>query len=85
MKAALFYGKEDLRIEEVPETSPGRGQVKLRNAYSGICGSDLHFSFFPEAIPWDMHTPHPLTGAALPQILGQEFAGTGAKILIRTT
>ncbi|MET9214708.1 MULTISPECIES: alcohol dehydrogenase catalytic domain-containing protein [unclassified Nocardia] len=80
MKAALFYGKEDLRIEEVPETSPGRGQVKLRNAYSGICGSDLHFYFFPEAIPWDMHTPHPLTGAALPQILGHEFAGTVVEV-----
>lgn len=47
MKAAQFYGKEDLRIDEVSEPSPGPGQVKLRNAYSGICGSDLHVYFFP--------------------------------------
>ncbi|MGW5107470.1 zinc-binding dehydrogenase [Nocardia sp. NPDC004123] len=76
MKAALFYGKEDLRVEEVPDSRPGPGQVKLRNAFAGICGSDLHFYFFPEALPMDLDHPHPLTGATLPQILGHEFAGT---------
>ncbi|AHH19172.1 putative zinc-binding alcohol dehydrogenase [Nocardia nova SH22a] len=80
MKAALFYGKEDVRVEEVPEPGPGPGQVKLRNAYSGICGSDLHFYFFPEALPWDIHRSHPLTGATLPQVLGHEFAGTVVEI-----
>ncbi|MFE6974312.1 hypothetical protein [Streptomyces sp. NPDC057682] len=54
MKAARFYGKEDVRIEEVPEPSPGPGQVKLRNAFAGISGSDLHFYFFPESLPFDL-------------------------------
>ena len=80
MKAAQFYGKEDLRVEEVAEPSPGPGQVKLRNAYSGICGSDLHFYFYPEALPFDLHEPHPLTGACLPQTLGHEFAGTVVEV-----
>lgn len=80
MKAAQFYGKEDLRVEEVPEPSPGPGQVKLHNAYSGICGSDLHFYFYPEALPFDLNEPHPLTGATLPQILGHEFAGTVVEV-----
>ncbi|OHV06211.1 alcohol dehydrogenase catalytic domain-containing protein [Mycobacterium talmoniae] len=80
MKAARLYGKEDLRIEEVPEPTPGPGQVKLRNEYTGICGSDLHYYFFPEALPWDVNEPHPLTGAALPQILGHEFAGTVVEV-----
>ncbi|WP_031466297.1 zinc-binding dehydrogenase [Sciscionella sediminilitoris] len=76
MKAARFHGKEDLRIEEVPEPSPGPGQVKLRNAYAGICGSDLHFYFYPESLPFSLDEPHPLTGATLPQVLGHEFGGT---------
>ncbi|GHE79428.1 alcohol dehydrogenase [Amycolatopsis deserti] len=80
MKAALFYGKEDIRIEEVGEPSPGPGQVKLRNAYSGICGSDLHFYYFPEALPWDVTQAHPLSGATLPQVLGHEFAGTVVEV-----
>ncbi|NKY42604.1 2,3-butanediol dehydrogenase [Nocardia cerradoensis] len=81
MKAALFYGKEDVRIEEVSDPGrPGPGQVKLRNAYSGICGSDLHFYYYPESVPWDVHRSHPLTGATLPQVLGHEFAGTVVEI-----
>lgn len=81
MKAALFFGKEDVRVEEVPEPGrPGPGQVKLHNAFSGICGSDLHFYFFPEALPWDVNQSHPLTGATLPQVLGHEFAGTVVEI-----
>ncbi|MFE6996733.1 alcohol dehydrogenase catalytic domain-containing protein [Microbacterium sp. NPDC057659] len=80
MRAARFYGKEDLRVEEVPEPSPGPGQVKLRNAYAGICGSDLHFYFYPESLPFDPSRPHPLTGASLPQILGHEFSGTVVEV-----
>ncbi|MFF8772167.1 zinc-binding dehydrogenase [Kitasatospora sp. NPDC015120] len=80
MKAARFYGKEDLRVEEVPEPSPGPGQVKLRNAFAGICGSDLHFFFYPESLPFALDEPHPLTGAALPQILGHEFSGTVVEV-----
>lgn len=80
MKAAQFYGKEDLRVEELVEPSPGPGEVKLRNAYSGICGSDLHFFFYPEALPFDLNEPHPLTGACLPQTLGHEFAGTVVEV-----
>ncbi|MGW2846505.1 alcohol dehydrogenase catalytic domain-containing protein [Streptomyces sp. NPDC001274] len=75
MKAARFHGKEDLRIEEVPEPGPGPGQVKPRNAFAGICGSDFYF-FYPEPLPFSLDEPHPLTGAALPQILGHEFSGT---------
>ncbi|MWB98507.1 2,3-butanediol dehydrogenase [Agromyces seonyuensis] len=76
MKAAVFHGAEDLRIEEAPEPTPGPGMVKLRNAYAGICGSDLHVYYAPEAAGLDLEHPHPLTGSTLPQILGHEFAGT---------
>jgi (R,R)-butanediol dehydrogenase/meso-butanediol dehydrogenase/diacetyl reductase len=76
MKAAQFYDREDVRIEEVPEPTPGPGQVKLRNAYAGICGSDLHVYYTPEASGMDFTKPHPLTGTMPPQILGHEFSGT---------
>ncbi|CAH0140874.1 2,3-butanediol dehydrogenase [Microbacterium foliorum] len=76
MKAAQFHAKEDLRIEEVPEPTPGPGQVKLRNAFAGICGSDLHVYYSPGAAGLDFDHPHPVTGSTLPQILGHEFSGT---------
>lgn len=76
MRAAVFHGQEDLRVEDVQEPAPGPGQVKLRNAFSGICGSDLHIYYAPEASGMNYAEPHPITGATLPQILGHEFSGT---------
>lgn len=76
MRAARLYGHQDLRIEDLPEPEPGPGQVLLRNAYTGICGSDLHRYFAPPGAPSRLPDPHPLTGATLPQVLGHEFSGT---------
>jgi L-idonate 5-dehydrogenase len=43
MRAVVIHGKDDLRIEEVATPEPQDGQVRLRMAYAGICGSDLHY------------------------------------------
>ncbi|GIG28173.1 L-idonate 5-dehydrogenase [Cellulomonas marina] len=43
MRALVIHGKDDLRVEEVPTPEAGEGQVRLRMAYGGICGSDLHY------------------------------------------
>lgn len=75
MKAVRFYGKEDLRVEDLAEPAPGPGEVKLRNAYTGICGTDLHVFFTPEASGFDFTQPNELTGADLPQVFGHEFSG----------
>ena len=45
MKAVYIKGKEDLEIAEVPVPEPGPDQVRLKVAYVGICGSDLHYYF----------------------------------------
>jgi (R,R)-butanediol dehydrogenase/meso-butanediol dehydrogenase/diacetyl reductase len=79
MRAARLYGSEDLRVENVDDPTPGPGQVKLKNAYAGICGSDLHMYFGQLPAPEDF-PKHPLTGAGLPQILGHEFSGTVVEI-----
>jgi (R,R)-butanediol dehydrogenase / meso-butanediol dehydrogenase / diacetyl reductase len=74
MLAAVLHDVRDLRLEEVPEPSPRAGQVKIRVAHNGICGSDLKlFEMGLRAAAGD--TPHPLTHYAGPQILGHEFSG----------
>jgi (R,R)-butanediol dehydrogenase / meso-butanediol dehydrogenase / diacetyl reductase len=40
MKAARTYGPFDIRVEDIPEPTPGPGEVKVKIAYCGICGSD---------------------------------------------
>ena len=42
MKQAVYHGLKDIRVEEVTEPCPGRGEVKVKVKYCGICGSDLH-------------------------------------------
>ncbi len=73
MRAAVFYGREDLRLESVPEPQPGPGEVKLRVLYNGICGSDL-LEYYDGPVT-TRTTPHPLTGIANPVILGHELCG----------
>ncbi|WP_267554219.1 L-idonate 5-dehydrogenase [Rhizobium rhizogenes] len=43
MKAIVAHAAKDLRIEDYPEEEPGTGEVKLRLATGGVCGSDLHY------------------------------------------
>src|SRR5690625_2275307 len=43
MRAVVINGKQDLQVTELPTPEPGEGQVRLRMAYAGICGSDLHY------------------------------------------
>ena len=43
MKAIVIHAAHDLRIEDHPVEVPGPGQVQVRMAMGGICGSDLHY------------------------------------------
>ena len=74
MRAVRFHAARDIRIEDVPEPSGELGprQVLVRPRSVGICGTDLH-EYLAGPIVTSV-APHPLTGAALPQILGHEFA-----------
>ena len=73
MKAAVFYGAKDIRVEQIAEPGDlGPNDVRLKPQYCGICGTDLHeYAMGPIVIP---STPHSLNGSVLPQVLGHEFS-----------
>jgi (R,R)-butanediol dehydrogenase/meso-butanediol dehydrogenase/diacetyl reductase len=73
MRAALYFGRQDLRLTTAPEPEPGAGEVKLRVRYNGICGSDL-LEYYDGPIT-TRNTPHPLTGVQNPVIMGHELCG----------
>ena len=64
MRAALYYGPGDVRLEDIPEPDPGPGSVKVRSLHNGLCGTDLHQYFVG-----------PMSPAALPTVIGHEFSG----------
>ena len=68
MKAAVVYGKNEIRIAEVPRPRPGKGEVVVKVRASGVCATDVK-------ILGGAGTP-----AELPAILGHEVAGTVAEL-----
>ncbi|WP_425288619.1 L-idonate 5-dehydrogenase [Sinorhizobium glycinis] len=42
-RVARLYGPRDLRMEVAEAAEPGEGEVLLKMAAGGICGSDLHY------------------------------------------
>lgn len=42
MKAGVFYGKHDIRIEEIAKPVPKAGEVLVKVMACGICGTDVH-------------------------------------------
>jgi len=66
MKALRWYARKDVRYEDVPEPSPGPGQLKVKVNLAGICGTDLkEYEYGPGMIAVDK----------VPLTLGHEFAG----------
>jgi (R,R)-butanediol dehydrogenase / meso-butanediol dehydrogenase / diacetyl reductase len=74
MRAVRWHGRGDVRVEEVPEAGPpGPHEVRVRVAWCGLCGSDLHeYRSGPFRIPL---RPHPVTGQSAPVVIGHEISG----------
>ncbi len=43
MKAIVIHAPRDLRLEDHEPDQPGPGEVSVRLAMGGVCGSDLHY------------------------------------------
>ncbi|GGH58051.1 2,3-butanediol dehydrogenase [Rothia aerolata] len=75
MKAARFYDRGDIRIEEIEEPVAAAGEVLIKVAWCGICGTDLH-EYLDGPIFCPTHdTPHPISGETAPVTMGHEFSG----------
>ena len=66
MKAVVLHKAGDLRIEERKAGPPGPGEVKVRMAAGGVCGTDLHYF---------NHGGFGTVVLREPMILGHEVAG----------
>ncbi len=67
MKAAVFHGIGDIRVEEVPEPKISDNEVLIKVGAAGICGTDIHFYRGEWAVK-------------APVILGHEFSGSIAEL-----
>ena len=74
MKAARWHGVKDIRVEDIQTPTPGPGEVAIKVAWTGICGSDLHeYLAGPIFVPVDEE--HPLSHDKAPITMGHEYCG----------
>ncbi|MGB6131862.1 MAG: zinc-dependent dehydrogenase [Acidobacteriaceae bacterium] len=66
MRAAVYRGVNDVRVESVPVPAIGAGEVLIRVACCGVCGTDLK----------KIHTG----SHSAPRIFGHEIAGSIAAV-----
>lgn len=68
MRAAVLFGPNDFRIVEKPVPTPGPGEVLVKVAMCGTCGTDLKIQThpFPHQPPFGQFTPgHEWTGTVV--------------------
>jgi (R,R)-butanediol dehydrogenase/meso-butanediol dehydrogenase/diacetyl reductase len=65
MLGACYAGDHQIAIRELDAVAPTAGQVRIRVAYNGICGTDLHI-FHGQMDD----------RVAVPRVIGHEMAGT---------
>lgn len=69
MEAAYYEGNRTITVGESVEKAPGPGEVKLRVAYCGICGTDYH-----------IFLGHRDKDVKRPQVIGHEMSGEVAEV-----
>lgn len=65
MKSAIFYGKNDLRVEEHAKPTVGENDVLIKVMACGVCGTDVHIYEGDKGC----------ADCTPPTILGHEFSG----------
>lgn len=65
MKAAVYFGRHDLRVIDVDEKPVGDNQVKVSVKYCGVCGTDIHI----------YEGDGGSSAVVPPLIIGHEFSG----------
>lgn len=70
MKAALFYGPKDVRLEYVEAPHAGKGEVVVKVEVALTCGTDLK----------TFQRGHPVLLKRFPSPFGHEFAGVVAEV-----
>jgi (R,R)-butanediol dehydrogenase/meso-butanediol dehydrogenase/diacetyl reductase len=74
MRAVVYHGPGDVRLEDVPEPRPGPGDLLIEVATVGICGSDVG-EYVHDPLFFPVRERHPHSGHFGPTVMGHEISG----------
>jgi (R,R)-butanediol dehydrogenase / meso-butanediol dehydrogenase / diacetyl reductase len=84
-KAAVYRGNKTFSLEEMQVRSPAPGEVQIRVAYCGICGTDLHIflGHMDQRVGFERTIGHEMSGVVA--AVGEGVSGfeEGQKIVVR--
>lgn len=62
MRAVKYYGPGNMALTDIPKPSAGPGQVLVKVAYCGICGTDVHAWSMSGIFNWELVPGHETVG-----------------------
>lgn len=80
MRAARFYDRGDIRVEDIDQQPLEPGTARIDVAWCGICGTDLHEYLDGPIFCPACGKPHPISGEDAPVTLGHEFSGVVSEV-----
>jgi len=81
MKAAVFYNKDDVHIEELPRPDIGQGEILIQTEGVGLCGSDID-KITTEAVPPGTVLGHEVVGRVAEIGQGVENFALGERVVV---
>ena len=74
MKALLYYGNKDIRLEEIEKPKPKSNEVLVKVKYTSLCATDIEeWQYGPLWI--QTNSLNPLSGKKAPLVMGHEISG----------
>ena len=83
MKTAVFRNKQKIEIVEKSKPEPKAGEVLLKVAYCGICGSDVHAFHHGSLIPPDTVMGHECSGTVAQTGEGVSHVKPGDRVVVK--
>jgi L-iditol 2-dehydrogenase len=85
MKALVFYGPGNFRLEEKPKPEIGDGEILLKVIACGFCGTDFKIlNFGHRAVKTPMVIGHEIVGRVVESKVPKADAKVGSRVIVVT-
>lgn len=82
MKALKYHGPKNVEFVDIPKPSAGPGEVLVKIAYCGICGTDVHAYSMDGIFNWELVLGHEPVGYVEEVGEGIDFVKVGDRVAV---
>lgn len=82
MKAVQYHGPRNVEFVDIPKPEAGPGQVLVKVAYCGICGTDIHAYSMEGIFQWELILGHEAVGYVEAVGDGIDYVKVGDRVAV---